>query len=366
MDTLELTKKLVEIETETPIKETEKFGPITEILDKEGIEYDFYSYEDVKTLIATIGDGEPHICLNGHMDVVPAGDSWTKTEPYQPKEIDGKLYGRGTSDMKGGLAASINAFLRLFRNQDFSGKVTLMVPGDEEQGGPRGSERYLEERNDFDYALIAEPTDMQLQIGFRGKCHLEVVLKGESTHASRPHLAENVLEQNMLRAIEHLKKLEWEEDSKLPDTTSVITQINTENPRNSLPGKVKLGMDIRTNTVTNTESIKQKISETIPEDIEYEVIINHVKPHVMVEDEEFLEKIDEAVEEVTGEKPDHTVEGGSSDGAHFSRHNIPSIEIGPEQEPIHGPDEYATIEYLEHVEEIFYRTAMKLTENDLN
>ena len=360
MDTLELTKKLVETETETPIKETGKFSAITEILDREQIEYEFFSYEDIKTLIATTGEGEPHICLNGHMDVVPAGDGWTKTEPYQAKEINGKLYGRGTSDMKGGLAASINAFLRLNENEEFSGKVTLMIPGDEEQGGPRGSERYLEERNDFDYALIAEPTDMQLQVGFRGKGHLEIILNGESTHASRPHLAENVLEENMLRAIEHLKNLEWEEDDKLPNTTSAITQTNTENPRNSIPGKVTLGMDIRTNTVTDTEDIKKKIREKLPEDIEYKIIINHVKPHVMVEDQKFLEKIDEATEEVTGEKPDHTVEGGSSDGAHFSRHNIPSLEIGPEQEPIHGPDEYATIEHLEQIEEIFYRTAMKL------
>lgn len=365
MDTVELAEQLIKTETETPIENEEKFKTITRLLEEHGIEYNIHEFEGVKSLTATVGSGNPHICFNGHMDVVPAGDNWKKTGAYEPKEIDGKLYGRGSSDMKGGLAAKIVAFLRLHESDNFNGKLTLMVPGDEEQGGRRGTEQLLQENDNYDYTLIAEPTDMKLQVGFRGKCHLDVILKGESCHASRPHLAENVLEKKLQEAIEALSNLEWEEDdTDIPETTSVVTQVETYNPQNSVPEKVRIGMDIRFDTAQNRETIKRKVEQAMPDHLEYEVVIDHVKPCVMVEDKDFTSAVDEATEEVVGKKPVHTTEGGSSDGAHFSRHDIPSLEIGPIQEPIHAPDEYCHIEDLQNLEEIFYRTAVKLSRKE--
>jgi succinyl-diaminopimelate desuccinylase len=357
----ELTRELIRVETVSPVEDGEKFRVIKKFLSERGLEYEIKTSEGVKSLVARRGQGRPHICLCGHLDVVPVDKGWEKTDPYTPKVEDGKLYGRGASDMKSGLAAQMRIFHELGESEDFEGSLTLMVPGDEELGGWNGATSLLEEYSDYDLALIAEPTDMKIQKGFRGKIHLNVYLKGEGTHASRPHLVENVLE-DLPATIEELSSLKWPDDSTdLPETTSVITKIESGNPQNSIPSRVRIGMDIRNDTATDYSEAERRIIEALPSGLDFEVQLDHRKPEVMVEDREILEALIEAYEDVKDRSPVITTEGGSSDGAHFSTHGVPSVEIGPQQGPIHGPDEYCELEDVRDMKEIMKDACMRLS-----
>ncbi len=360
MKTEKLAERLIEVETESPVTDADKFEPVHSFLSGHGFEYEMHSHGGVKSLTAGHGSGHPSICLCGHYDVVPAEEDWSVTGPFTPLRREGRLYGRGASDMKGGLAAQMLAFVDLAENEDFQGRVTLMVTGDEELGGPEGAASLLEQSSEYEVALIAEPTDMKVQTGFRGKIHLDLMLRGSGGHASRPEEAENPVDA-LPGVIEALQSIEWGKDSTpLPPTTSAVTQLETANPQNSIPSEIRIGMDVRNDTSHGFESVKEKMEQEMP-DVDYSVELDHQKPPVMVEDEELIGSLENAFRSVRGRNPALTTEGGSSDGAHFSRHGVPSLEIGPQQGSIHGPDEYCRIEDIRDLRRILEETCLNLS-----
>jgi acetylornithine deacetylase/succinyl-diaminopimelate desuccinylase family protein len=130
------------------------------------------------------GGGGPGLLLLGHTDVVPVGEGWT-TDPFGGAVRDGRIYGRGASDMKGGLAASLTALAAL-RGVGLSGPVELAALVDEEQTG-KGIRAYVEsEQRPFLGCVTAEPTDMQTIIGARGASYVRVEVHGKACHAGNP------------------------------------------------------------------------------------------------------------------------------------------------------------------------------------
>ncbi|WP_432949292.1 M20 family metallopeptidase [Kribbella sp. CA-253562] len=136
-------------------------------------------------LSITLGGGdEPGLLLLGHTDVVPVGDGWT-TEPYGGELIDGRVYGRGASDMKGGLAASLAALAAL-RGIGLSGPVELAALVDEEETG-KGIRAYVASVDrSFRGCITTEPTELQTIIGARGDSYLRVEVHGRACHAGNP------------------------------------------------------------------------------------------------------------------------------------------------------------------------------------
>ncbi|TWD83348.1 acetylornithine deacetylase [Kribbella amoyensis] len=129
------------------------------------------------------GDG-PGLLLLGHTDVVPIGDGWTK-DPFGGVLENGRLYGRGASDMKGGLAASLAA-MSVLRGARLSGPIELAALVDEEETG-KGIRAYVETtRRPFLGCITAEPTDLQTIIGARGDSYLRVEVHGRACHAGNP------------------------------------------------------------------------------------------------------------------------------------------------------------------------------------
>jgi acetylornithine deacetylase len=130
------------------------------------------------------GGDEPGLLLLGHTDVVPVGDGWT-TDPYGGELIDGRIYGRGASDMKGGLAASLAALAAL-RGVGLSGPVELAALIDEEETG-KGIRAYVGSVDRaFRGCVTTEPTDLQTIIGARGDSYLRVQVHGRACHAGNP------------------------------------------------------------------------------------------------------------------------------------------------------------------------------------
>ena len=145
---------------------------------------------------------------NGHFDVVPPGENWT-ADPFGGEFRDGYIYGRGASDMKSGLAAMVVALDALRKaNAPFKGRIVFQAVGDEETGSEGGTLLMIRKGIGADaaYAIVSEPTDLQISIGNRGLRWIGVAVKGRASHAGRPHLGANAL-QAAARMISELERL---------------------------------------------------------------------------------------------------------------------------------------------------------------
>lgn len=365
----QLAKELMEFETVSPITEEEIFDFLRGYLESEGIEPEIVTHGEVKNLVAETGNPNgKRICLNGHLDVVEAEGEWNITEPFQPIVKDGKLYGRGAADMKAALAAQIKAFVDLHKDDDFEGHATLMAVGDEEIGGFNGSKpivnNYYEKNKGFDYAIVGESTDLDIQVGTRGVLWMDVYLKGDNIHATRTHLADQNTIEELPKALEKLNSLEmtFENEGSLPNPIAEVTNVDTGETYNSLPGKVKIGMDIRYLPNQEIETIKQDIKEALSDlDVQVDVEVNTDHGGAFeLKDERFREVSTNVLESIRGEEPHHITEGGASDGRFFSEKGTPFIELGVNQEKVHGEDEYCSVENLEKLRRAYYQISKDL------
>ena len=134
----------------------------------------------------------PHVLLTGHLDTVPVGEGWT-VDPFGAEVGEGRLYGRGACDMKGGLAAMLSAMVDMRRRgEEPAGDVTLAaVVGEEEDSA--GTRALVARGIQADSAVLAEPTAMQLVVSNRGLLNFRIVVKGASAHASSPALGRNAV-----------------------------------------------------------------------------------------------------------------------------------------------------------------------------
>lgn len=338
------------------------------MLENEGIEAEIHEVDGVYNLTAETGTNGKHICLNGHLDVVEPEGKWHKTKPFDPRIEDGTLYGRGASDMKGAFASQIKAFIDLHKDDDFNGKATLMAAGDEEIGGSRGSKHFVEDvyqDEEFDYALVGEATDLDVQVGTRGVLWINVNLHGEGVHASRAHQAQVNIIKHLPDVLDRLNDLQLDYTKKgfLPEPSCEVTKVETTKTYNSISGELEIGMDIRYLPAQSIKSIVKQIEEAlngIKCDYNVEVEHNHGGAFEL-KDERFKETCTSVLEEVRGTEPDKITDGGASDGRFFAEAGTPFIELGTNQESVHGEDEYCSVENLRKLRKSFYRISKRLT-----
>ncbi|MDY6766322.1 MAG: M20/M25/M40 family metallo-hydrolase [Candidatus Nanohaloarchaea archaeon] len=362
-DPSELAAELIQEETVSPIEDPAAFTPITHLLDAADVQYTLHEFDGVCSLTAATGTRGEGVCLNGHLDVVPAGTGWSITDPFDPVVRDGKLYGRGASDMKGGLASQVLAFLDLHDDPSFSGSVTLMIGGDEERGGFKSTKPLLESDDAYRYCIIGEPTDLDLQVGYRGKLHVDIFLEGENVHAARPQTGRNVI-TDLPQVIDALDGLSFAEDNTaLPPPTAALTMVETDPPQNSIPGEARIGMDIRYTQAQTPDGIVAEIKEAVAAaDVAAHVEPRYFGPPCYLEDKTLLDAGRTVITQIRGEAPAEVTAGGSSDGVHFEEHGIPFLEVGPEHRNVHGADEYCRESTLEELRTIYQGMVKQLVE----
>ena len=369
MKTQKIAEKLISYNTVSPIENPEIFEFVKDVLEEEGINPEIREIDGVYNLIAETGKGDTSICLNGHLDVVEPEGNWTETEPFQPRVKDGKLYGRGATDMKAEAAALINAFIDLHNDKDFEGRAVLMLVGDEEVGGFKGSKplvkQFYQQGKGFDYAVIGEPTDLDIQVGTRGVLWVDIRLEAEGIHASRAHQADIHVMEELQKALEQLNNLEmtYEKPEELPEPSSEVTNLETTEAYNSVPGHIDLGMDIRYLPTQSIKGITKDIEENLS-GLEADVDVKVKQDHggaFLLEDERFRETAVAVMQDLRGERPREITEGGASDGRFFSRKNTPFIELGLNQESVHAENEYCDLEKLKKLRKGYYRIGKQLT-----
>ena len=319
-------------------KEFDKaFSYIGNFFSDTGLEIYRHENEGYRTLVVAT-DEDPELMLHGHIDVVDA-----KNELFQPEIRDGKIFGRGSADMKSGLAA----LMLLMKNLDKEISVGLMIVSDEEIGGFDGA-KYLVENGFYspEFVISAEPNNTE---GFlkiitkqKGVIRAKIFAEGKNAHGSRPWNGENAVEK-LWEKYSELKENFSQEKSDW-GTTVNLGNFTSEGAVNVVPEYAEAGLDIRYTKKYTPDEIEEDM-ESI-EGLEFEVTA--VDPMLDTEnDDDFVQKLKEVSEEVTENEIEITRKEPASDVRHFSEQGIPGVVFGPEGYNVHEDREYAVIDSFE-------------------
>jgi succinyl-diaminopimelate desuccinylase len=357
MDVIDLFLRLLSSESITPDDGglidfvSEYLSDFEEIrLDSNGVKNIFLSKK--------FGEGE-HLCFAGHVDVVPPGDGWD-TPPFTPTIIDGKVYARGSQDMKSGVAA----FLKAAKDtKEFNGRLSILLTSDEEGDGFYGTKIVLEELKRIglmpDYAVVAEPTCEELfgdaiKIGRRGSVNGIVKLYGKQGHAAYPAKAVNVV--NLIAPI--LPKIAGKNldngDEFFEPSQFVITDIRAGmEVTNVTPGLLKMMFNVRNSTKTTAEDIKEFVLKSF-DGHEFELDLRpSSKPFMTNPDSKIVQLLRKSIKDVVGVDTKLSTAGGTSDARFFGEHGVDTIEFGVVNDTIHAPNERCGIDEVIKLYEVF-------------
>ncbi len=330
-----------------------------------------------ENIIATVDSGKPGpvLMLEGHTDVVSAGDlSKWKYGPFSGKIEDGKIYGRGSCDMKAGLAVNLISVKALLKSGlSFSGKIRLGFVCDEE-GMMIGIKDFIEKghADDVTACLVPEPEENQLCITMKGAIRAIVRVTGRMAHGAMPltGISPNTRMARIILAFEEYERKEKERCGKdeyvgWPSVTFTVVQAppsGTVAQLNVMPGEAEGYVDIRTTPCQNHDKIRsdlkailERLAEDDP-DFKAEIQFIEDRPVVTMDKDEPIARLSaEAYRDITGEKPVYNGVPGATDGTFLRAwKGIPSLVNGPG--PRHMPhqyDEYVEIEELVEAAKIY-------------
>jgi len=312
--------------------------------------------------------GAPTIVLNGHMDTVPIGNrsAWT-VDPLGAEVRNGRIFGRGAADMKGGLASIIMAVEALQRSGiSVKGNIMVTAVALEEVPmkliGRRGVVELLD-RNVIkgEAVIIGEPTGLRVSIGHRSKAEIVVVTYGKSAHASMPEMGVNAIEK-MTKIVSMLKKLEFGYHEALGSGTINIGVIEGGIKSNVVPDVCKLKIDRRLTIGETPEKATEEIKEVVrrlaegDRDLNAEVSCTYGwLPTLISEKEPIVQALIKASEIVMGKRLPAVVSRFHSDGG-FIHHmtGLPIVLFGPGNESqAHTVDEYVEIAQVMNAAKIY-------------
>lgn len=338
--------------------------------------------ETMPNVVATVENGPGrHLILNGHLDTFPVGDPtlWER-DPLSGDVTDGKIFGRGVSDMKAGVAASIVVFCLLaVRREAWKGKVTLAAVADEETMGPWGANYLVDHHPKLrgDAVLIGEPsTPRTVRFGERGMVWVRLTARGQSAHAAYPHAGWNAIFA-VAAALQELRELEGMPWSVPREVTARIDEARAATDELLGPGAADLlsavtvnagvitggtkinliadfcqaEVDVRLAPGVSTGEILRHVGRVVRRHrgMTYEVL--HLsEPNWTSPDLEFMQIVWRAVTRVRGEAPFFNISSPGTDSRVFRRVGIPVAVFGPTPYGMGAANEYVTVaDYLDTV-----------------
>ncbi|MDC7223012.1 MAG: M20/M25/M40 family metallo-hydrolase [Spirochaetales bacterium] len=347
---IELLRNLMKKESVTPDKVNETVEFAAAYLKERGIEGQILERAGLKSYVALIGKGEATLIFNGHLDVVSG-----RPEQFIPEEKDGRIYGRGSADMKGGCAAMIEAFIKLSR-EELPCRIMLQLVPDEETGGRHGTAHLIDRGFTGDFAICTEPTNLEISLKAKGIINMYIENSGVSAHGSRPWEGENAILQayDDFRRIEELPILN--ESSPYYEKSSVnLGKIEGGDILNRVPDSCLMGLDIRYVPHLSAEDVIDEIKKVV----RGKVTIERTEPAVDTPgDHPYVERLKESIRKETGEIPPLAAAHGGSDARFFASRNIPAVDLGPCGAGWHGDGEYVEKDSLFQLERILIDFAL--------
>ncbi len=377
-ETVELLIDLVRIPSVNPPADTQECAEL--ILRKfkdEKIDAEIIKGNDRQTNVVARLRGQNNgktLLLNGHIDVVVPGEDWI-VDPFGGQIRNGKIYGRGTCDMKSGIAAMMAAMIGLKRSgASFNGEILFQGVADEETGSQWGTVYLLE--NDIgthaDFAIVSEPTSLNIATGNRGLRWIDVTVKGKASHAGRPHLGINAIHYaaELIRAINSMKFEAQHDFFEVPSPSISVTTINGGAKVNIIPERCDLAIDRRMMPGETSDSVmaelKQIVDSLLQDEKKLRIEMNMRpqcwNPYLISENEPVVQATLAAVEEIVGAKPEILGKAGCTDASHiFHMGAIPTVVFGPGNEKLaHKPDECVEIKQYVAAVPIFLSIFQKL------
>ena len=305
---------------------------------------------DVDNLWAERGQGAPRLCFAGHTDVVPPGDeaAWT-TPPFDPVLQDGVLRGRGAADMKGALGAMVAAVARTPEAE--APPLAFLITGDEEGAAIHGTKAALAEverrGRGFDACLVGEPTNPErlgtmMKVGRRGSCNAVLTVTGQQGHVAYPHLADNPLTalSRMLSALT-AEALDEGYARFQPSNLELTGWGCPEGAENVIPAIAWARLNVRFNPNWTGERLVAELERRIASvagDADWRLAPRVSGEAFLTEDDALADLVADAAEAETGQRPEPSTTGGTSDARFLSRH-APTIEFGLVGATMHQVDE---------------------------
>lgn len=361
-DVISLTRKLLSFNTiNPPGNEAALAKYLGRLLSDEGFDVTFHAYgKDRLHLVAEKGVSGPipPLVFSGHFDTVPLGEqAWTR-DPFSG-EIEGdRIYGRGSSDMKGGLAAMTIAAIETTSDLSPEGGIRLIFTSDEELGC-RGVSDLVNSSADLGEAsavIVAEPTGNIPAIGHKGALYLNAELRGKTAHSSMPEMGDNAI-YKAAKCITKIENFQFEadEDKLLGFPTINVGKIQGGMNINSVPDYTSFTIDVRSTTRVDHSIIRERLLELLGFDISLETLVD--LPAVStVETEPFVKELIDICEKSRGEKTKPGALPYLTDGSVLQAYykGVPTIILGPgEPGMAHKTDEYCSIEKLDQSVSIY-------------
>jgi succinyl-diaminopimelate desuccinylase len=306
---------------------------------------------------AGLGD-DPPLCFTGHIDVVPLGSEPWSVHPFEGSIIDGKLFGRGSSDMKSGVAAFVSATLqRLARHEPPRRGIALVITAGEETGC-QGAFHLAEQGvlGEASLLIVAEPSANQPIIAHKGSLRIGVLVRGRTAHSSMPEVGDNAID----KAAEMISRLrdhtfDVEPHALLGSTTACVTTVSGGLNINSVPDAASFTVDFRTVPAHSHGDLIREVGTLFGPEAEIEVVTDF--PGFSTSPEEpALDGLVNIVEQVLGSSPRFMGAPYFTDASALvpGFGGVPTVVLGPgEVEQCHRTDEFCFVDRIEQSEAIY-------------
>ncbi len=329
-------------------------------LEPLGFSCEAMPFGDVSNLWARRGDKGPLLCFLGHTDVVPAGpeDSWSSS-PFEPEIRDGILYGRGSADMKGAIAAMLIAIERFLEATPApAGSIALLLTSDEEGPAIDGTRRVIQtlaaRDETIDWCIVGEPSSDQqvgdaIRVGRRGSLYGHLRLQGKQGHVAYPEKASNPIHAAST-VIHMLSHTSWDDgDDYFPPTSCQISNIRGgTGALNVIPGELEIEFGFRYSTAVTAAELRRRVEqELVTLGVAFALDWTLSGEPFLTEDGVLIAATCAAVREITGQVAEKSTGGGTSDGRFVAPTGAQVVELGLRNETIHRADECAAVADIE-------------------
>ncbi|MFD0716688.1 M20 family metallopeptidase [Paenibacillus sp. GCM10027626] len=371
---LQIACSLIRINTENPPGGEEAAALyIQSVLKDNGIDSELSLAAPGRANLTAILEGRlpgPTLVYNGHLDVVPAGDRWTK-EPFAGVVENGRLYGRGASDMKSGVSAMLYAAIILKRlGNPFAGKLILFFNADEEVGN-LGMKHFMKAPFMADYAVFSEPSDLDVCVCHKGDARIRITTSGTSGHTAVVEHPDNAI-MKMIKLVQALEGLGREigtrKHAMLGAASLTVSKFNGGSAPNMVPNRAVVEIDRRVMPGEREEDVFAEIERTLSEvarregfDYQFDPYL-YVPPHEIAANHPLTQAALRISAETTGLGKKAKPFAASAECPFFSeRLGVPTLILGPGSLlEAHTANESVDIRELTDAAKVFVRLACEM------